>query len=61
MPPSLTYVDTYMMGRASGWQAVIDVKTLLRVYARRVIDEHIDMYRISLSVELIEADWAKSV
>jgi hypothetical protein len=47
-----------MMVRAGGWQAVTDAKTVLRVYARHVIDKHIDMYRISLGVERSEADWA---
>ena len=48
-----------MMVRAGGWQAVTDAETVLRVYARRIIDEHIDMYSVSLGVELSEDDWAK--
>ncbi len=55
LPPGL--ID--MMVRAGGWQAVTDAETVLRVYARRIIDEHIDMYSVSLGVERSEDDWAK--
>ncbi len=47
------------MVRAGGWQAVTGAKTVLRVYARRVIAEHLDMYSMSVGIERTEADWAK--
>ena len=45
--------------RAGGWQAATGVTTLLRVYARKVLDEHIDMYSLSLGYEVGESGWAQ--
>lgn len=39
-----------MMVRAGGWQAVTGAKTVLRVYARQIIDEHLDVYAMSLGI-----------
>ena len=59
LPPGL--ID--MMFRAGGWQAVTGTKSALRVYsyARQVIDEHLDVYSMSLGIDSSAADWARKI
>lgn len=57
LPPGL--ID--MMVRAGGWQAVTGAKTVLRVYARQVIDQHMDLYSMSLGFRRSDADWARKL
>lgn len=38
--------------RAGGWQAVTGIPTVLRVYARKVLDQYIDMKSLSLEHDL---------
>ena len=57
LPPGL--MD--MMVRAGGWQAVTGAKTVLRVYARQVIDEHLDVYSMSLGIDSSPVDWARKI
>lgn len=38
--------------RAGGWQAVTGVTTILKTYARKVIDEHTHLYSISLGYDI---------
>ena len=40
-----------------GWQAVTGTKTLLRIYARRVIDKFLDPYSLSLGYDLSDKAW----
>ena len=44
--------------RAGGWEAVTGARTVLRVYARSVIDKYMDSYGLSLGHELGEEGWA---
>ena len=41
-----------MMIRWGGWQAATGAKTVLRIYARKIIDKYLDPYRLSLGYEL---------
>ena len=50
-----------MIVRASGWQAVTGAKTILRVYARQVIDQHMDLYCMSLDFQHTAADWDRKL
>lgn len=47
--------------RAGGWQAVTGVTTILKTYARKVIDEHIDLYSISLGYDIGKQGWEDRV
>ena len=38
--------------RAGGWNAVSGVFTVMKTYARKVIDEHIDLYSINLGYDI---------
>lgn len=46
-----------VMVRAGGWQAVTGARTVLRVYARAVIDKYIDMYSLSLGYDRTPEQW----
>lgn len=43
--------------RAGGWQAVTGIPTVLRVYARKVLDQYIDMKSLSLGRDLGPEVW----
>ena len=45
------------MIRWGGWQAVTGARTLLRIYARKVIDKYLDPYSLSLAYELSDEGW----
>lgn len=47
-----------VMVRAGGWQAVTGARTVLRIYARPVIDKFIDHYSLSLGYDVGEKEWA---
>ena len=46
-----------VMIRAGGWQAVTGARTVLRIYARKVIDKYMDPYSLSLGHELSDEEW----
>ena len=46
-----------LMIRWGGWQAVTGAKTVLRIYARKVIDKYLDPYSLSLGHELSDKEW----
>ena len=46
-----------VMIRWGGWQAVTGARTLLRIYARKVIDKYLDPYGLSLGYELSDKAW----
>lgn len=46
-----------VMIRWGGWQAITGVKTVLSIYARKVIDEYLDPYGLSLGYELSDEAW----
>lgn len=50
-----------MMVRAGGWQAVTGAKIVLMVYARQVIDKHMDLYGKSLGFQRSNADWTRKI
>ena len=53
LPPGTIEV----MIRWGGWQAVTGAKTLLRIYARKVIDKYLDPYGLSLGYDLSDKAW----
>ena len=53
LPPGTIEV----MIRWGGWQAVTGAKTVLRIYARKVIDKNLDPYSLSLGHELSDKEW----
>ena len=48
-----------VMVRWGGWQAVTRARTVLRVYARKILDQFVDPYALSLGFEASEAEWEK--
>ena len=46
-----------VMIRWGGWQAVTGAKTVLRIYARKVIDKYLDPYGLSLGYEPSDLEW----
>ena len=47
--------------RAGGWQAVTGIPTVLRVYARKVLDQYIDMKSLSLGRDLGTEVWQQKI
>ena len=45
--------------RWGGWQAVTGVQTVMRIYARKVIDDFIDPYAMSLGRPLSDKEWER--
>lgn len=43
--------------RWGGWQAVTGARTVMRVYARNVLDDHVDPYALSLGSRMTAEDW----
>ena len=48
-----------VMVRLGGWQAVTGARTVLRTYARKVIDEFVDASGLSLGYNWSDAEWAR--
>ena len=46
-----------MLVRAGGWQAVTGATTVLRVYARKVVDDFLDYYSLALGYTMSNAAW----
>jgi hypothetical protein len=44
--------------RAGGWQAVTGAMTVMRVYARNILDEMLDTYALTFGVEASDEEWA---
>ena len=53
LPPGTIEV----MIRWGGWQAVTGARTVLRIYARKVIDRYLAPYSLSLGYELSDEEW----
>ncbi len=43
--------------RAGDWQAVTGAMTVMRVYARNILDEMLDTYALSFGVECSDEEW----
>lgn len=48
-----------VMIRLGGWQGVTGARTVLRIYARKILDEFVDAYALSLGFEASEEQWQR--